>query len=162
MFSARVQDSRLNLGTDYQRDKFHAWLRGNEGARVTIAPVLPESRKQRRWFEGAVVPLLAFYAEGMDHRNYDDLRKVREWLKLEFNGEFVTLDGISHKVAASTKGQLNRGFLEAVLGWVNEQYDPPYQALDPAQYKLWRDTVFPYGGPDNYIDYLCETGVLRR
>ena len=29
----------------------------------------------------------------MDHRNTDDCEKVREWLKQEFNGELVVING---------------------------------------------------------------------
>ena len=32
----------------------------------------------------------------------------------------------------------------------------------PERFKLWRDTIFPFGGPDNFIDYNIETGILRH
>jgi hypothetical protein len=44
--------------------------------------------------------------------------------------------------------------------WLVENYAPPAEALDPASFKVWQDTVFPNGGADNYIDYLCGIGVL--
>jgi hypothetical protein len=84
---------------------------------------------------------------------------VREWLKTEFNGEELWNKGERHWVGKSTKGRkvLNQ-FLEDVVAWLQENYAPPPQALEPASFKLWRDTVMD--GPDNYIDYLAQ-GVLK-
>jgi hypothetical protein len=48
------------------------------------------------------------------------------------------------------------------MDWLVENYQPPAQALDVEEFKNWRDTIFPSGGPDNYIDYLREIGVLNR
>jgi hypothetical protein len=105
----------------YNRGKFMQFLKEHPGIRLKITAELPESGRLRRYYEGAVVPLIIFYQEGLDHRDGEHRRKVREWLKQEFNG-----------------------------------------ALDPEKYKYWRDTVFPNGGPATYIDYLVETGLLRR
>ncbi|MGA8902708.1 hypothetical protein [Bradyrhizobium sp.] len=130
--------------------------------RFTMKPDLPESGRMRRYYEGAVVPLVAFYQEGMDHHDGEDRRKVREWLNQEFNGEMVNIDGKMQGVGRSTKGREHlQPFLERVLDWLNENYNPPSEALDPEKYKNWRDTIFPDGGPTTYIDYLIETGILR-
>jgi hypothetical protein len=96
----------------------------------------------------------------MDHRNADDRASVREWLKTEFNGHTILIAGEAHKVGKSTRGRevLNR-FLENVVGWLQDNYAPPAQALEPASFKAWRDTVMD--GPDNYIDYLVAQGVLK-
>ncbi|WP_163158994.1 hypothetical protein [Bradyrhizobium uaiense] len=53
---------------------------------------------------------------------------------------------------------LNR-FLEQVVEWLTENYAPPVEALEPANFKHWRDTVME--GPTNYIDYLIGAGVLE-
>ncbi len=68
-----------------------------------------------------------------------------------------------HVVAKSTKGRaaLNP-FVERVLDWMNDNYAPPAEALDPERFKVWRDTIFSFGGPATYIDYNIETGILRR
>jgi hypothetical protein len=104
----------------------------------------------------------------MDHRNADDVQRVREWLKLEFNGEFVTLGGsdqvvsTTHKIAKSSKGRdALQPFLERVVECLQENYASPAEALDPEAFKRWRETIFPSGGPDSYIGYLQETGVLK-
>jgi hypothetical protein len=160
-FLARITpDRHLKFG---QRDLayFERFMAEHPGMLLKISPVLPESGKQRRFFEGAFVPLVTFYQEGMDHRNQDDLRRVREWLKEEFNGEFVSIGGVAHRVAKSTKGrEVLQPFMERVIIWLVENYQPPQEALDPQSFKVWHETVFPSGGPDNYIDYLVATGKL--
>lgn len=125
-----------------------------------LKPILAESKNQRGFFEGAICPLVAHYQEGMRSYDHKDQKKVRDWLKTEFNSEMVELGGKIHQVAQSTKHKLNDGFLERVYEWVDENYKPPKEALDPEKYKHWKDTVFPYGGPDNYLGYLMKIGIL--
>jgi hypothetical protein len=130
--------------------------------RFEITPLTPESTKQRKFFEGAVVPLVVFFQEGMDHRNTEDLRRMREALKIEFNGEFVPVGskGVK-KIGKSTKGELNKGFLNRVIEWIEDSYGvDPKEVLNPKEYEKWRDEIFPYGGPDNYVDYLVSIGKL--
>jgi hypothetical protein len=159
-FICRPDGDGLNLG-ERNTALFLAFVRKNPRVPWKLTPVLPESAKQRRWFEGGVVPLVAYYAENLDHRNPDDLRQVREWLKAEFNSEYVVVASKSHLVPKSTKGRdALQPFLERVVAWLVENYQPPQEALDPASFKVWQDTVFPSGGPDNYIDYLQSTGLL--
>jgi nitroimidazol reductase NimA-like FMN-containing flavoprotein (pyridoxamine 5'-phosphate oxidase superfamily) len=97
----------------------------------------------------------------MDHRNGDDRSKVREWLKLDFNWQTVLVAGEAHKVAKSTRGrEALTQFVEDVVAWLQDNYAPPTQALEPASFKEWRVTVRE--GPDNYIDYLVAQGVLKK
>src|SRR5688572_7716093 len=111
-------EGKLQFGSDYSREKFKEFLRIEGPVRLTIAADLPESSKLRRWYEGGVVPLLCFYQEGMDHRNGEDRRKMREWLKEEFNGEMVEVGGKVHRVAKSTKGRgVLNPFVERVIDW---------------------------------------------
>jgi hypothetical protein len=51
---------------------------------------------------------------------------------------------------------------ERVLDWLIENYAPPQEAIDLEKYKHWRDTIFLYGGPPNYIDYPIEIGILTN
>ncbi|MBK3666163.1 hypothetical protein JJE66_33700 [Bradyrhizobium diazoefficiens] len=146
----------------FEKQKFIEFLKENPGVRLKITPELPESGRLRRYFEGAIVPLIAFYQQGMDHHSSEDRRRIREWLKEEFNGEMIDIGGKIHTVPKSTKGRaVLTPFVERVLDWMNENYAPPSEALDPERFKYWRDTVFPHGGPDNFIDYNVETGILR-
>jgi hypothetical protein len=166
-FTGRItKDGSIDFG-ERNAAIFKKFRAENVGMVLKIIPVLPESNKQRAYPEGAIIPLVTFYQEGMDHRSSEDCRKVREWLKLEFNSEVVSIDaGESgsqvHRIAKSTKGReaLN-AFLERVMDWLHDNCSPPAEAIDPQSFITWRDTVMPYGGPDNYIDYLVETGVLK-
>jgi hypothetical protein len=155
-------DGRLDFGP-YNRAKFQQFLQEHPGIRLKITAELPESGKLRRFYEGAVVPLLCFYDEKLDHRSNEDRQTMREVLKQEFNGQMVQIGGKMHVVGKSTKGRaILNPFVERVIDWLTENYAPPAEALDPEKYKEWRDTIFPDGGPDNYIDYLQEVGLLRR
>ena len=90
------------------------------------------------------------------------LSDMREWLKEEFNGEFVSVGGKAHRVAKSTKGRdALQPFIERVVAWLIENYQPPHEALDPESFKRWQAEVFPSGGPDDYIDYLCGRNLLK-
>ncbi len=92
----------------------------------------------------------AFYAQLDDH------------ITDEMNGEMVAISGKTHVVAKSTRGRVALNpFVERVIDWLAENYAPPAEALDPERYKTWRDTIFPHGGPDNYIDYLQEINLLK-
>lgn len=159
-FTGRFRsDGGLEFG-DYTKMHLKNFIKENPNMPFELKPLLPESIKQRRFFEGAICPLIAFYQEGMDHRNWKDCERVRNWLKIEFNGELVELGGKVHKVAQSTKNKLNQGFLERVEGYIEDNYAPPKEALDPKKYKYWREVIYPHGGVDNYIDYLVELKIL--
>lgn len=155
------EDGRLAFGS-YTKMWLQEFMKKNPNMPFELKPLFPESNKQRKFFEGAICPLLAFYQEGMNHRNSKDVRKVREWLKLEFNGEMIEIGGKAHKIACSTQNKLNTGFLERVEGYIQDNYAPPAEALNPKKYKHWRDVVFPCGGADNYIDYLLDMKIMSK
>lgn len=161
IFWAQSKEGKLSMGSEYNRIRFSEFLKKHDGIRFKIDPLTPESNKQRKFFEGGIVALITYYQNNLNYRDTNDLKTVREWLKIEFNGAFITLGGKSVKVPMSTKGELNRGFIERVLDWMNEN---GYQTelLLPEDYKKWRDTVFPFGGPDNYIDYLLSINKLKK
>lgn len=147
--------------SDYTKWNLKKFIKENPNMPFEIKPIFAESSSQRGWFEGALVPLVTFYQEGMDYRNSKDHKKVRGWLKIEFNGELIEVGGKVHKVAQSTSQKLNLGFLERITDWLIENYAPPIESLDPGKYKHWKDTVFPYGGPETYIGYLLERKILK-
>lgn len=152
-------DGGLEFGS-YTKSNLKRFIKENPNMPFELKPILPESSKQRGFFEGAICPLLTFYQEGMDYRNSKDVKKVREWLKLEFNGEMVAIGNKVHKIAKSTARELNKGFLERVEGYIIDNYAPPEEALNPTKYKHWKDTVYPYGGADTYIGYLVDLKIL--
>jgi hypothetical protein len=155
------QDGRITLSPN-TKESFRQYLKDNGPVEIKICAVLPESNKMCRWYEGGLIPLICFYQEGMDHNSSADRLKVREWLKVEFNGEVIELNGKTQLIARSTKGRaVFNPFVERVQDWFVQNYDPPAEAMDPAKWKHWHDTVFPYGGPRTYIDYLIEIGLLK-
>ena len=158
-FTALAKKGGLEFG-EYNRAKFKQWLIDNDGARLQITNLTPESKKMRRFFEGGVVPLITFYQEGLDYRLHEDNLKVREWLKSEFNGEAVIVDGKSHIIPKSTKGEL-KDFMERVMDWMSEN-GYQIELLKPDDYKKWEEEVYPYEGADNYIDYLISIGRLKK
>ncbi|MEK7180116.1 MAG: hypothetical protein AAB706_01460 [Patescibacteria group bacterium] len=157
-FNAYSKNGEFSLGSQFNRSRFKDFLRKNDGIRLEITPITPESSKQRRYYHGAVIPLIAYYQEGMHHTNPEDLAQIHEWLKCEFNGEMVLIKGKAHKVGKSTRGGLV-GYLEPILDWMSEQ-GYKTELLNPTNYEYWRDTIFPNGGPENYIDYLVEIKKL--
>lgn len=160
-FIAIVNNGKLVFKNSFMREKFAKFVRSHEGKRVFITPTFKESDKQRGFFEGGVVPLVA-YLDGKDYTDSEVLRNTREWLKCEFNSQFEVIGGKSHRIGKSTKGKLNEGFLERVIDWIEEQYGVKREeVLNPAEFKKWRDEVFPFGGPGDYISYLKEIRLLK-
>lgn len=160
-FYAIAQGGKLNMN-EYTKKMFIDFLRENEDMRVEINSLTPESTRMRGFFEGGIVPFITYFQEGMNHRDYKDNHKVREWLKTEFNGDFVVLGGKSHKVTKSSKGVL-KVFVEKILDWAGEQ-GYPIELLNTDDYKKWKEEVFPTGeieDPDNYIDFLISIKKLR-
>lgn len=149
----------LEFGS-YIKASLKNFMKDNPNMAFELKPLVPESKHQRGYFEGGVCALMTYFQEGMDYRNYKDINKVREWFKIEFNGDYVEIGGKSHKVAKSTKGELNLGFLERVIGYMEDNYGLNPEALNPERYKKWRDTIHPFGGPDNYIDYLRDIRLI--
>lgn len=159
-FLGRFAGDKLSFGP-YVRAGLRETMKAYPNAPFELKVILPESRKQRGFFEGGICRLIAYYQEGMDHRNYKDVNLVREWLKVEFNGELITIGSKVHRVAKSTKNELNKGFLERITDYIIENYNPPLEAIDTSRYKYWRDRIYPNGGPDTYIDYLIELNLLK-
>jgi hypothetical protein len=147
---------------EYNSAHIRKHLKENTGMTYELKPRLPESKKQRAFYHGAIIPMIAYYQEGLDHHNHSHLETVHDWLKIELNGEIVPIDGKSHRVAQTTKGRLNNGFLEEVTAWMDEQ-GYPTELLDPEKYKYWNEVLMVNGDvKDNYIDYLESLGKLTR
>lgn len=96
----------------------------------------------------------------MNHNNPEDNVAMREILKMEHNADIRMFNGKSVKYAKSTSGGELDDFTKRVEAWMEEQ---GYQTelLNPKEYKKWRDTIRPFGGPANYIDYLLESKKLK-
>lgn len=157
-FNAVSLDGKLSLGSEYNSARFRKFLKDHPYARLKISPLLPESGQLRRFYFGALVTLIAFYQDNMDYRNGDDLEKIHEWLKLEFNAHVVEISGKKVKVAKSTKGEL-KSMIERVMDWMGEQ-GYAIDVLNPDEYKRFMDEIYSDGLYDNYISYLIDMGRL--
>lgn len=158
----QTKKGRLSLGSEYNKSRFQDFLNKNIGIRFKIDPFTPESRKQRGFFEGAIVPFTCYFQENLDWQDKEDLEKVREWLKIEFNGQFIVIGGKSIKVPKSTKNELNRGFLERVIDWLGEQ-GYPIDVLNPNEYKKYRDELRSnFNIPPTYIQYMESLGRIKK
>lgn len=161
VFIGQSNNGKFSLGSEYNATRFREDLRKNNGSKYRIQRITPESREMRGFFEGAVIPLACFYQENLDHRNNEHRIMMREWLKLEFCPETVEIGGKRHKVPKSTKGgKALRNITEKTIEWIEEQGGQT-KVLNPNEYKHWRDAIFPYGGPDNYIDFLVSERRLK-
>ena len=159
-FLAQSDQGKLSLGSEFNRARFTEFLKNNPGIRLRIEAFTPESREQRGFFEGGLVPFICYFQENIDYNDGDHIRRVRDWLMLEFNASFLTVGGKALKVAKSSKGELSRGLMERIMDWCGEQ-GYPIELLTPNDYKDWRDRVRPSAGPGSYLDYLVACGKLR-
>lgn len=148
--------------SDYTRAKFKKFLKENPGMRLAIEPQTPESRNQRAFYHGAVIVLWA-YLDGNDWRDGETLNQYHEIAKREFNGEIIVVHGEPHKVAKSTKGMLNKGYLERVIDHLVENYGiDPAMVLNPELYKKFRDEIYPMTSKyDTFIDYMVDLKLLK-
>lgn len=161
VFNCRATKEGGMQFTDYNRKRLKDWLKENAGTWLQIKPLRAESNKMRRFFEGGVVPFMTYYQDNMDYKNPDDRAKVREMLKLEFNGELAILNGKKYLIPKSTLGaNVLPDFIERVIAWGDEQ---GYQTelLNPDMYKDWRDRIYPVSEIDSYIDYLLSIKRLK-
>lgn len=157
-FQGKYKDGGFDFGPNRDRILKHAKF--NIGQRFILSDFVPESSLQRRFFHGAVLSMITYYQEGMNHHNSDDLEKVFNWMKYEFNPEMVIVGGKTIKIGGSTKGKLEKNHLvEKVIDWMDSQ-EYKTELLIPSDYKHWRDVIRSHGGPTNYIDYLVELGKL--
>jgi len=152
------RNGTLNF-SPYNRIRLKEWMKENHGRLMKLTAKHVESAEQRGWFEGGLIPFITYHQDNMDHHEADDRHKVREWLKLEFNADMVAIGGKTHMIAQSTKGVLNEGIIENILAWCEDQ-GMKVELLDPKIYKKWRDEIRPFGGPDNFIDYLVKIKKL--
>lgn len=162
-YFALAQNGRLNMESRFARENFSKFLLKHDGCRIAFMPVIPESKKQRKFFEGAYIPLW-IYLDGHDHRDSELHDDYRELAKAEFNAGGMVVNGEVKKFGKSTKGkEALQKTMNNMLDYLVENYAiDPMEVLNPDDYFDWRNRIFPFGGPDNYIDYLVSIKKLKR
>ncbi len=149
--------------TDYQRATWRDTIKKNADRRIRIKidPVVPESRKQRAFYHGAILPLWA-YLDGNDYKSSSLLESYHEVAKREFNPMALMIGGKKKIVGKTTKGDLNSGFLERIVEYLEENYGiDPGKVLDTELYKKFRDRINIMNDYDTFIDYLREIKILK-
>ncbi len=161
-YSAVITANGLNFGKN--DEKFREKMKKMIGKRVIVETDESDSPEQRRFFEGAVVRLATFFQEDLDYKDWHDVKLMKEAIKVRFNAEFVRVGDEVVKVGGSTKGKLNDGLCDAVQDWLEEQYGIRREiVLNPKEFKKWRDEIFSFtNGPDNFIDYQVQKGLLKK
>lgn len=159
----RVKNGKLEIG-DYNRRLLNDFLKQkkNQGRVIAIQDRVPESRKQRAYYHGAVLTLWA-YLNGQNYKDGDEIGFLHEHAKREFNGEIVLVEGKPVKRGKSTVGlmndndQENSGYLERVISYLEENYGiDRTKVLNPKHYKDFKDRIYMEGKYDTYIDYLKD------
>jgi hypothetical protein len=165
----QIKNGKMSF-SEYNSRTWHDYCKNksNDGRVIVVQDRLPESFKQRRFFEGAVIPLWAFL-NGWDYHDNEILKFLRETAKREFNGEIVKLDGKEIKRGKSTKGLLaendkqQSGFLERVITHLEEQYGiDRMKVLNPEHYKMFMEEIYSVNDYDDYIDYLIKLNFLKN
>lgn len=159
VFLAVSDDGKFSLGSPHNRARFADDLKENPGARYRIERITPESRKQRGFYHGAVLSLWA-YLNGWDYKDHEIIDFLHHEAKKEFNGEMVMLDGRKIIRGKSTKGKLEK-YLDRIIDYLEEEYAIDRNVvLNNNEYKKWEDTIYPFGGPEHYLDYLIELNKI--
>ncbi len=157
-FTARAKNGGLEF-SDYSRKEFKKFLMQNEGARIEITPILPESRNQRKFYHGAVIPLWA-YLDGKDYKSSEILADYHEIAKLEFLPKIVLHEGKATKIGQSTKKRLGE-LIERLVYYLEGNYGIKREdVLNPEHYKYYMDVIYSTSIYDTYIDYMQDIGKL--
>lgn len=157
------EDGGLQM-SEYQRQSFRQFLKDNAGrkVRLELEKEYVESRKQRKMYHGAYLPLWA-YLDGKDYKDAHVLADMHEAAKMEFNPQVVVIHGKAVTIGGSTRGELNKGFMDRFLNNLIDNYGiDPAKVLNPDHYKHFRDAIWPFTEKyDTYIDYLRDLKLLE-
>lgn len=137
---AYVKNRQIRFGSLIAEQRF---FENAEGKYLIISTDDATSAEKRRFFEGCLVPVV-FYAH--PHSGWRTFEDAREALKLEFlpRKKVKTLSGMSVEITISTTRLTNDQFghlLDAVVHWLTENKLVPEEAIDPENYKRWRDAA---------------------
>ncbi len=160
-FVATSNGKSLNLGSEYNKARFRKDLMQHIGRKYRITLEDYESKEQRGFFEGAVIPLWV-YLDGNDYKSSKIIKQYREEAKREFNPEILTIAGKVKKVPGSTKNKL--GIIEKVIDFMEEQYGIKREVvLNTELYKKYRDEIRPFDTEykyETFIDYMRELNLI--
>lgn len=153
----------IEMGEPQYR-KLLAELKQNPNTPIVISSLLPESRQQRRYLEGGLIPLFVFF-QGNDYTDLSVIKDAREDIMREVLGytRYNMVRGVTEKYALSSKGRDNLNKVcEWLLDYLVVNFQCPDKALDPETFKWWKDVELMKSAPDVFIDYLLELNILKK
>lgn len=150
--------------SDYNRARLRQAVKDNgRPIRAYIETITPESRSQRKYVMGGLIPLLV-YLDGGDYRDTETKEHYFEFLKKELCPTVLTIKGKSEVFGKSTKGSEALGeFCEKLQDYLHEQYGIAYdnKAMNPEEYKKFRDEIYPTElGYEDFVDYCVKMKFL--
>lgn len=158
-----LHDGRIEM-SDFHKGKLRQAIRDNGGPiRAEIQTLMPESRKQRAYLHGALIPLWV-KLDGNEYRESSLCDFYFELFKREKFPEAVKVNGKIEIMAKSSKGSNNLNkIVEMMIDFLVEDYGLYHHSdvLNPENYKRWRDELFSFGKWDHYLEYAEEMGWLK-
>lgn len=134
----------------------------NEGTVFDSTQRIPDSKKQRGFYHGAVIPLWA-YLDGKDYTDHRVLNDLHEVAKMESNGIVIVVNGEPRKIGRTTSGKLRDGYIDRVIAYLEQNYGIDRMAcLNPEDYKRFMAEVYSFGKYETYIDYMIDVGTLPK
>jgi hypothetical protein len=127
--------------------------------RAIIDPLMPESRNQRKYLHGCLLPLLV-YLDGNDYRDSEILEHYFENYKREFSPELIKINGKIHTFGKSTKGsKALLKFISTLQDYIVDNYGISYdnKAMSTDSYKYWRDVLLT----EDYNDYISYCVAMK-
>lgn len=158
----QAKKGKISMLSEFTREAFRKHLVNNEGAVFDIVKRTPESRKQRKYYHGAVLQLFA-YLDGKNYRDSSVIDQYHELCKVEFNGEIIVAKSLTVKIGRSTRGKLHDGYLERIIAHLEENYGiDRSKVLDPKLHKKFMAEIYPFETKyETFIDYLIELKLLN-
>jgi hypothetical protein len=153
-------DGGFDFPSDLAHDSLVEDVKKHVGTKYEIKRLVPESKYQRGFYEGAVI-VLWIYLDGKNHHSSQLQNQYHDFANLEYGGEILMSHGKSHLVGTTSKGKLNER-IEQVIEMLEEEYGiDRTKVLDVKDYKYFINEVYMHGEYFDYIDYLKKKGVLK-
>lgn len=165
-FIFQAKEGKPDFLSEYNRDRFRAELRKNDGKKYRITPVTPDvSEEKRGWYYGAIIPFMKELNPHWSDLTSDQLHEV---LKQEFNGfEARGIDGEWKKygmsaVAGDVRTEIFDNYILRISEWVKENYGG-MTLPDPEHWKKhFRDSAITKEElVENKIEYPESTGEVK-
>ena len=136
VFLATAKDKGLDFGSPNNRARFLEYIRKNPKAKFKIIPQRYESRKMRRYLEGAVVPAYCQWQYEIDPTDTSLRDEARYMFMRDFHYRIINnRKGNPQRVPISSKSEAGP-ILEKYTNFASENGAP---IPNPELFKIWRD-----------------------